>query len=268
MTGTATAAPRTPARTPAQRARAVAFYAVAGLATALTAFLTVGSVLGLLESTGPDNRIAFLTHLPWLALGYCAAFAALLYRPGARPAAWQQAAANALAMYLGGLVLAQESDPVFYVGFGTVLLLLALLHPDRRSLFRPGPAGLSPLLVPMALVAAAPLALYATRLLELHEGSGPDDAFYLGIAVSALSVPLIGLVAGLRAGGARLALWTAGVTLGVIGAASLIEPEGAAAMPAWAAALALAGAVAFVAVGEWERRRRPTLDRPAGQPTR
>jgi hypothetical protein len=144
---------------------------------------------------------------------------------------------------------------VFYIGFGVVLLLLAVLHPERRSLLRPGAAGPSPLLVPLALVAAAPLALYATRMLQLHEASGPGDPFYLGIAVTALSVPLMGLVAGMRAGGARLALWSTGLTLAVLCAASLAQSGAAAAMPAWAATLGIAGAVAFVAVGEWEQRR-------------
>jgi hypothetical protein len=233
MTGTATAASRTPARTPAQRARTVAFYAVAGLATALTAFLSVGSVFGLLEATSPDERIAFVAHLPWLGLGYCAAFAALLRRPASRAAAWQQAAAAAVAMYLGGLVLARESDPVFYIGFGVVLALLALLHPARRRLLR----------------------LYATRMLSLYDASGPDGAFHLGIAVTALFVPLLGLVAGLRAEGSRLALWSTGLTLAVLCGASLAWSGAAAAMPVWAAALGLLGAIAFVAAGEWERRR-------------
>lgn len=255
MNGTTALEPAPRSRTAGRTARLIAFYAVAGLATLLTAFLTVGSVLGLLDTTDPDERIAFVAHLPWLGLGYCAAFAALLRRPGSRPAAWQQAAAAAVAMYLGGLVLAGESDPVFYIGFGVVLLLLALLFPDRRSLVRPGPAGLSPLLVPMALVAAAPLALYATRMLGLHEASGPDGAFYLGIAVTALFVPLLGLVAGLRAGGARLALWSTGLTLAVLCGASLVWSGATAAMPVWAAALGIVGAVAFVAAGEWERRR-------------
>jgi hypothetical protein len=255
LNGTTAVAPAPQARTAARRARTIAFYAVAGLATLLTAFLTVGSVLGLLEATNADERIAFLAHLPWLGLGYCAAFAALLRHPAARPAAWQQAAAAAVAMYLGGLVLARESDPVFYIGFGVVLLLLALLFPDRRSLVRPGPAGLSPLLVPMALVAAAPLALYATRMLRLHEASGPDGAFYLGIAVTALFVPLLGLVAGLRAGGARLTLWSAGLTSAALCGASLVWSGAAAAMPAWAAVLGVVGAATFVAAGEWERHR-------------
>ncbi len=129
--------------TAAHRARTVAFYAVAGIATLLTTFLTIGSVLGLLEARGPDERIAFLAHLPWLGLCYTAAFAAMLWRPAQRPAAWQQAAATAVAMYLAGLVLAREADPVFYIGFGVVLLLTGLLHPARRALLRPGAAGIS-----------------------------------------------------------------------------------------------------------------------------
>ena len=32
-------------------------------------------------------------------------------------------------LYLGGLVLARENDPVFYIGFGVVLLLLGAPAP-------------------------------------------------------------------------------------------------------------------------------------------
>jgi hypothetical protein len=250
-------------RTAAHRARTIAFYVVASIATLLTTFLTVGSVLGLLEATDPDGRIAFIAHLPWLGLGFALAFAVMLRRPARRPAAWQQAAASAGAMYLAGLVLARESDPIFYVGFGAVLLLLALLHPARGAILRRGDVGISPLLVPMALIGAAPLAVYAARMIDMHESTGSDDAFYLGIAVTALAVPLVGLVAGLRAAGHRLPLWTAGATLVVLCAASLVETEARAAMPGWAAALGIAGGAAFVAVGEWEFRRTAVAGRPA-----
>ncbi|SCF19654.1 hypothetical protein GA0074695_4238 [Micromonospora viridifaciens] len=238
----------------ATRARGIAFYTVAGIATLLTTFLTIGSLLGLIAAQTPDSRIAFFAHLPWLGLCYLAAFAAMLRRPARKPAAWQQAAASAAAMYLGGL-LAGEPDPVFYVSFGVLLLALALLHPDRRSLLHTGPAGMSPILLPLALIAAAPLTVYATRMLDLHASTGEGDAFYLGIAVAAFAVPLVGIVAGLRAPGYRLPLWAAGLTLMIVCLASLIESDGSAAMPVWAATAGLLGGALFVAAGEWERRR-------------
>jgi hypothetical protein len=156
-------------------------------------------------------------------------------------------------MYVAGF-LAREQDPVFYIGFGTVLLLLWALHPARRTVLRLGAEGLSPLLVPMALVAAAPLSLYAARMLALHRAAGEDGAFYLGIAATAVTVPLVALVAGLRAPGHRLPLWVAGVTLAVLCAGSLAYPGASVAMPQWAAWLGVLGAAAFVWVGEWERR--------------
>jgi hypothetical protein len=236
------------------RLRAAAFYTVAGIATFLTAGLTFGSAGELLDPTrSTDEHVVFVAHTPWLGLCFCAAFAAMLWRPRRRPAAFQQAAASTLGMYVAGF-LAREQDPVFYIGFGTVLLLLWALHPARRTVLRLGAEGLSPLLVPMALVAAAPLSLYAARMLALHRAAGEDGAFYLGIAATAVTVPLVALVAGLRAPGHRLPLWVAGVTLAVLCAGSLAYPGASVAMPQWAAWLGVLGAAAFVWVGEWERR--------------
>lgn len=236
--------------TAASRARAAGFYTVAGIAALLTALLTIGSASELFAAgKTPDERLAFVAHLPWLGLCFCAAFAAMLRRPRRRPAAYQQALAGTVGMYVAGL-LAREPDPVFYVGFGTVLLLLWALHPARPALLRLGPDGISPLLVPMALVAAAPLSFYAARMLTLH---GDGGAFYLGIASTAVTVPLVALVAGLRAPGHRLPLWVAGVTLTVLCAGSLVYRDATGAMPQWAAWLGVLGAAAFVWLGEWER---------------
>lgn len=240
--------------TVARRAKTVTFYVVAGIAALLTGLLTVGSTVELTSASDPDLRLALIAHLPWLGLCWCAAFAAMLRHPARRPAAYQQALATVVGLYVGGLLLARENDPIFYIGFGVVLILLYLLHPARRSLLRPGRQGISPLLVPVALVGAAPLTLYATRMLDLHTDGVADDGFYLGIAATALAVPCVGLVAGLRADGYRLPLWTAGLTLAVLCLGSLTQSSGVASMPTPWALAGVVGGAAFVALGEWERR--------------
>lgn len=185
----------------------------------------------------------------------------MLRRPARRPAAYQQALAAALSMYVGGAVTG-EDDPVFYVGFAVVLLVLGLTHPARARLLRPGPGGISPLLVTLALVMAAPLALYAVRVSRIEDTSG---VFYTGIAATALTIPFVALAAGMRADGYRLPLWVTGITLVVLSGASLAAPDAISAMPAWGAALGVLAGAVFVLAGEWEARRLAAVEViPAG----
>lgn len=248
---------------PVGRARRIAFTVVAAVAALLTTVLTIGSLGLIVAGERPDgvpvtadDRLAYLVHVPWLALGWCAAFVALLWQAERRVAVYQQTVAMLAGLYLGGLVLARENDPIFYVGFGLVVLLLGALHPARRAVWRPGAGGISPVLVPLALVMAAPCTLYAIDMVNRQQEAGPDGPFYLGIAATALAVPLVGLVAGLRAPGWRLPLWvTGGMLAMLVGSGAAADPAAPAAPPtAWAFA-GLVAAAAFVGLGEWEARR-------------
>ena len=262
-----------PDATPAGRARRIAFTVVALLAAFLTSVLTLGSLGLIVAGETPDgvpltadDRLAFLVHVAWLALGWGAAFVASIWGAARRPAAYQQALAMGVGLYLVGLVLARENDPVFYVGFGVVLLLLGLLHPARRAVWRPGPGGVSPVLVPFALLLAAPCTLYAVDLVQQQREVGPDGPFLLGIATTALAVPLVGLVAGLRAPGWRLPLWvTGGMLFLLVGAGAAADPAASAAPSTGWTVAGLAAAAAFVAVGEWEAQRTAKVRRPMAQ---
>ena len=260
---------RTPDAAPAGRARRIAFTVIAAIAAFLTLVRTLGS-FGMIVGgarpdgapMGPDDRLAFLVHVPWLALGWCAAFIAMLWQADRRPAAFQQAVAMLAGLYLAGIVLARESDPIFYLGFGVVVLLLALLHPARRAVWRAGQEGISPVLVPFALLMAAPCTLYAIEMFDRARELGPDGPFLLGIGLTALSVPLLGLVAGLRAPGWRLPLWATGGTLALlVGSGAAADPAAPAAPPAGWAIAGLVAAVAFVGLGEWEAARRARTPR-------
>lgn len=238
----------------ASAARRIGFGVVAAIATLLTLFLTIGSIGQLLSAELSDGeRLAFLTHVPWLGLGWCAGFAVMIRGAARRPAAMQQSLAMLACLYLGGMVITREDDPVFYVGFGVVLTLLLLLHPTRSAVFRPGPAGVSPRLVVLSLVAAGPLLTYAVRLGELMRSTGDEAPFYTGIAVTAVAVPLLGLAAGLRAPAFRLPGWSATLMLGSIGVGSLLYDDRGALGTA-GAIVAVAGAVLFGVVVERDAR--------------
>ncbi|MGI8949633.1 MAG: hypothetical protein ACR2FV_16985 [Ornithinimicrobium sp.] len=249
------------------RVRRGALTVLAAIAALLTALLTVGAFEKMLAAdSSSGDRFAALPHAPWLALGWSAAFLALVWRAQHHPAGLQQVLAMLVGLYVGGTLLAPgEDDWVFVIGFGVVAAGLVALYPDRRSLLRAGPAGPSPLMLPFVLLAAVPLTIYAFDVMDLYVGptQGP---FYLGVAATATSAPLVGLVAGLRSAGMRLPTWSAGVMAASLGIASLLWASDPGAMPMWAALLTLAGSAGFVALGEWERARASRTPTPGSVP--
>jgi hypothetical protein len=254
---------RTQDAAPAGRARRIAFTVIAAIGALLTGLLTVGTLgqlVGGVTGDGAemtaDGRLATLLHVPWLALGWCAAFMAMLWQAHRRVAAYQQAVAMLAGLYIGGIVIGRENDPVFYLGFGVVVLALGLLHPARRAVWRTGTEGMSPVLVPFALLLAAPCTLYAIQMNDLQAQEEMGGTFYMGIGALALAVPLVGFVAGLRASGWRLSLWVTGGMLAFLAGGGVAADPAAPASPPLGWALAgLLAAIAFVAVGEWEAQR-------------
>jgi hypothetical protein len=138
-----------------------------------------------------------------------------------------------------------------------VLGALIALLPDRRSLlaFRPS----APLLA-LSLAGAAGLAMYAADQLHLqhvlpHTEPHAAVRHWAGMALFAATLAVVAVVTALRPVGWRLGLWIAGGVTAFFGVASGADPT----MPsslglAWGA-VAVAGSVAFVAVGERIARR-------------
>ena len=135
--------------------------------------LTIGSLGMIVGGERPDgvaitadDRLAFLVHVPWLALGWCAAFVALLWQADRRPAAYQQAIAMLVGLYLGGHRPRPRERP------GLLHRLRRRAAAARRAAPRPadgvaaGAEGISPVLVPLALLMAAPCTLYAIQLFD------------------------------------------------------------------------------------------------------
>ncbi len=116
----------------------------------------------------------------------------------------------------------------------------------------------------LSLVGLAPLILYTVQLIDLTESTIGEGPFYTGIAGTALSVPLLGLAASLRAPGARLPGWTATIMLASIGGGSLAFDDPGSLSPLWAVT-ALAGALAFAVVTERDARQGSTRTGNSGQ---
>lgn len=233
--------------------RRIAFGAVAGLAAVLSLVLTVDATGGAVAGEDPGHRLTMIAHAPWLGLGWCLAFAVLVRGGRNRTGAMQQLLGMLVALYVGGGLIAHEPDPVFYVGFGLFVGLLVLLHPDRRAVFRPGPAGLSPALLVLALVALGPLLVYAADVMTLADRSDPDAPFYTAIAATATAVPFVAAAASLRARWFRLPGWSATLMLASLGVGSLLCDDPGALSPL-AATLAVAGAAAMAVLVERDAR--------------
>lgn len=152
-------------------------------------------------------------------------------------------------------MVAPARVPITILG---AMVILALLHPARSQLLRRGD-GLSPILAPIALLAAVPLTSYGLAQAALQRGAAASDphaelAHYAGMTMVVLLIPLLGLLASLRTRGSRVPAWTSGVAAALLGLVWLMFPS----YPfsggtAWGTLL-LVGGVAFVALLEWELR--------------
>jgi hypothetical protein len=140
------------------------------------------------------------------------------------------------------------------------VILTGVLWALRPSGERPiAPGRFSPLLLVLVLVAAVPLVAYALSQAELSrlDRSSEHAEFFHWVETSFLgfAVLLLGVLAAMNPAAYRLAVWCGGLALAVVGAASLLLQSYPSAMEAAWAWAALVGGLAFIAAGEWERRR-------------
>ena len=157
---------------------------------------------------------------------------------------------------LAAMTLALTPDPFIL----PVLILIGVLWwlaPSREDAIPPGRPSL--LMVAPVLAGAVLLVPYALENAGLQRTDHASDhaAFYHWVETSftAFGIVLVGLLAALRPQGFRMATWLAGLTLAMLGAASVLFPGYASALePTWSWA-ALIGGLAFVVVGETEARR-------------
>lgn len=155
---------------------------------------------------------------------------------------------------------------VFTLPFVVLAVVLLTLGVARGPGVSEGRASI-PLAVLVAL-AAVPLFAYAIDQAGLQRVDATSEHAELNhwveVAFYAAAIPLLGVLAALRPRVFRLAAWSSGVALVVMGAASLPFQGYASALPTSWAWAALGGGVALLALTEWEARRAAGVrDRPA-----
>jgi hypothetical protein len=157
---------------------------------------------------------------------------------------------------LATMAVGATVDP-FTLPFVIAIAGMWALLPNREGALPAGRPSL--ILLVLVLAAAAPLLAYAVGQAELQRTDHASEhaAFFHWVESSfaAVAVLLLGLLAALRPAAYRLAAWSSGATLAVLGAASIALGAYASAFGAPWGWLALAGGVAFVGVAEWETRR-------------
>jgi hypothetical protein len=157
---------------------------------------------------------------------------------------------------LAAMATALTPDP-FILPVLVLIGVLWWLAPAREGAFPQG--HLSPAMVALVLAGAVLLLPYAFEQAGLQRTDQTSDhaAFFhwVEMAFTATGIVLVGFVASLRPPSYRLATWCAGLTLAVLGAASVLFVQHASALASpWSWAAVVGGAV-FIAVGEWEARR-------------
>jgi MFS family permease len=158
---------------------------------------------------------------------------------------------------LATMALSLTLDP-FTLPFALWVGVLWVLVPSREGATPDGRP--SWIMLGAVAVAAVPLVIYALGQAELQrtDSSSEHAAFFHWVETSfyAIAILMLGLLAALRPGAFRTAGWMAGMALALLGAASLLLGSYASAIEAPWSWAALVGGLVFVAMGEWEARRR------------
>jgi hypothetical protein len=161
---------------------------------------------------------------------------------------------------LAAMAVALTPDP-FILPVLVMIGVLWWLAPTREGAIPPGRMSL--VMIGLVTASAVLLLPFAVEQAGLQRTDRTSDhaAFYhwVEMAFTATGIVLVGLVAAVRPAAFRMATWTAGLALLVLGAASVLFSQHASALAdpwCWAALL---GGPAFIAVGEWEARRSAPL---------
>ncbi|MGH2680988.1 MAG: hypothetical protein ACRDG8_10990 [Actinomycetota bacterium] len=207
------------------RGRALAFRIVGWLIGAGTILFALAFVLLSLVSDDPVERSHRFHYLASLIGGGLIGLFSILWivRPD-RSAYYHALVGQALAWLIGGLM---GGDPVtgFYVTGVIGLVILTVLHPDPRSLFRlPGQPSIA--LLTYGLLVTIPAWTYAVLNAELQHGSASDPHVQMhhwsGMAVAALSIAAAAIASSLRGVGWEVVATVAAIAATLFGIAGLV----------------------------------------------
>jgi hypothetical protein len=207
----------------ASRGRMLAFRIVGwlfGLGTIAYSLVFILWTLTTDDPTDQSHRFHIVGGFAGAAL--IAVFSIVFVMRPSWTASWHVLVAQALAWLLGGL-MGGDLVSGFYVTGVVGLVLLAVLHPDPRSLLRlPGHPSIA--LLTYALMGTIPAWIYAVTNAELQHGPTSDPHVELhhwsGVAVAALSISGAALATSLRGEGWRVAsaaTAVAAVAFGIVG---------------------------------------------------
>ena len=254
--------------------RRIAFTVASALlaAGAFGGLLGFGVIIGWFDNDdGGIHRVHDIGFGVLYGVILTAACLAMTRRPDRKASAFFQVLATAVAALIAVLASADSR----YLLFGIVVIasaaILLALHPARAEVLRPtmSPSGL---LATVALAGSVPLVWFGLTMARLQRTGLPADPHvkndhWANMAAMAFALVLVGLLASARMRGWRLTARSAGLGAALYGLASIVFhrfPGTSAPYPgsegiAWGLA-AMIGGIAFIAVAEWEARRR----QPAG----
>jgi len=156
---------------------------------------------------------------------------------------------------LAAMAVALTPDP-FILPVLVLIGVLWWLAPTRDGAIPPGRMSL--VMLGLVIAAAVLLLPFAVEQAGLQRTDRTSDhaAFYhwVEMAFTAGGIVLVGLVAALRPAAFRMATWSAGLALAVLGVASVLFAQHASALTSPWSWAALVGGLGFIAVGEWAAR--------------
>ena len=198
-------------------------------------FLFGTAVVGMLaQLRRPSENVAgqVMALIPWVALGLASALSKTWIRFAPAPL------------------------------LGALALLAIILHPTGRNFFRSFRVPrVNLVMLALVIVAAVPLVAFASTNIGLQSASTNDHAalgHYGFMAAFSFTVIGVGMLASLRPDGWRLTAWAAGLLAVFLGTISVLLPNLDSSLGlAWGLA-AIVWGVAFIAAGEFNRRREAT----------
>ena len=241
------------------RARVVVFYSLSAL---LTVFLTFELFAHFLAPTPVATNWAGGHHVHSIAHAVLTAVLIAAVAVGLHPRTRRIAGLQTLLLVnvLGLLVSVVAwqgfhnlAFPVFnFTLYGVITFIVATTHPERGGLFVRG--DVDPRLLVMAILAFLPLIVYAG--VEVSKQLANAEPVHASVGhfalMGALGVALAGIagLAALRTEGWRVPLWSVGLAVPALGAASIAFPSEASSFGLVGGVLAIAWGAIFVWVGK------------------